>query len=306
MKRAIVTGASGFIGRYAVAGLLDRGFDVHALGRSGDEPVGGAIWHRIDLLRDAEVETTIERIKGSHLLHLAWSATPPSYWTTPENLMWVRSSLHLFSCFHRAGGTRAVGVGTCAEYEWSHGICIEDVTPTQPSTLYGVSKDCTQRMLRAFSKAAGLSSAWARVFHTYGPGEHVARLVPSVILGLLAGRPVPCTAGNQIRDYLHVADVASALVALLESDVSGPVNLGSGRPLVLRELVSGITTLTGCGELIQFGARPLPASEPAVLLPSVERLSHEVKWTPKFDLDQGLRDTVAWWRQKAGRDPQGA
>ena len=305
MKRAILTGASGFIGRYAVAALLSRGFEVHAVGRSGSQPVEGAIWHHADLLRDAEVETTIERIKGSHLLHLAWSATPPSYWTTPENVKWVRASLHLFSYFHRVGGVRAVGVGTCAEYDWNHGICTEDVTPTEPLTLYGVSKDCTQRMLKAFSKAAGLSSAWGRVFHTYGPGEHMARLVPSVITGLLAGRPVACTLGNQIRDYLHVADVASALAALLESEVSGPVNLGSGRPLVLKDFIGRIATLTGRGELLQFGARPLPESEPAVLLPSVERLSKEVGWAPAFDLDRGLSDAVAWWRQQAGNDPRG-
>lgn len=302
MKRVIVTGASGFIGRHALPALRSRGFEVHALGRSRTQAEDGTIWHQIDLIQDAEVELALEHIRASHLLHLAWSATPPTYWSTPENVTWVRASLHLFSCFLRTGGTRVVGVGSCAEYEWNHGLCVEDVTPTQPNTLYGVSKDCTQRMLRMFSKATGLSSAWGRVFHTYGPGEHTIRLVPSVILGLLAGRPVPCTPGSQIRDYLHVADVASALAALLDSDVNGPVNLGSGKPLILRELVNRIAALTGRGELIEFGALPLPASEPMVLLPSVERLGKEVVWAPAYDLEGGLRDTIAWWRQKAGSD----
>ncbi|WP_421021629.1 NAD-dependent epimerase/dehydratase family protein, partial [Klebsiella pneumoniae] len=83
-------------------------------------------------------------------------------------------------------------------------------------------------MLTAYASQTGLSATWARLFFMYGPGEHPNRVTSSVILSLLQGKSAQCSHGMQIRDFLHVADVASALVTLLDSDVTGPVNIGSG------------------------------------------------------------------------------
>jgi nucleoside-diphosphate-sugar epimerase len=297
VKRVIVTGATGFIGRFAVQALQARGYEVHALSRTTNERADGVFSHRVDLLAGHDVEPVLKEIRASHLLHLAWCAQPPSYWTSPENLKWVQASLILMDKFREAGGQRLVGAGTCAEYDWSYGYCVEHVTPTNPLSLYGVSKDCAQRLQGAYCTSQGISGAWGRVFHLYGPGEHPGRLVPTLIAGLLQGRAVPCTQGNQFRDYLHVSDVASAFAALLDSEVQGPVNIGSGKPLLLKDLIGKVAEIIGREDLARLGALPSPEHEPHLLVASTARLEREVSWRPALDINRGLSETVAWWRE---------
>src|SRR6185369_14165474 len=145
-----------------------------------------------------------------HLLHLAWSPyIPERLWTTPDNLRWVEASLALLRAFRGHGGQCVVVAGTCAEYEWTHGYCVEDHTPLEPTTLYGACKHTLHTRLRAFCSETGLRAIWARIFHVFGPHEYPARLVAHMISSLLRGRPGECSSGDQIRDLLHVEDVAS-------------------------------------------------------------------------------------------------
>lgn len=301
MKRAIVTGATGFIGRVAVPALRARGFEVHLLSRNAIANSVDAFLHRVNLFADDGVAPLIKDIRATHLLHLAWCTEPPTYWVSPENLRWVQASLGLLAHFREAGGRRVVGVGTCAEYDWRYGYCIEGVTPTAPHSVYGVSKNCLRELQAAYCALSGISEAWGRVFHLYGPGEHPKRLVPTLVSGLLQGAPVPCSHGEQIRDYLHVTDAASALAALLDSDVKGPVNIGSGRPLAVRDLIRAFADEVDRHDLVRLGALPLGVDEPHMLVASAERLAKEVGWKPAFDLKRGVAETVEWWRSKESR-----
>ncbi len=149
-------------------------------------------------------------------------------------------------------------------------------------------------MLNAFAKQTGISAAWGRILFLYGPHDHPARLVASVIHSLLNNEPARCSHGNQIRDFLYVQDVADAFVALLESDVSGPVNIGSGHPVALIDIISKIAKKVNRQGLIQLGALRISANEPPLLVADVSRLGDEVNWVPRYDLDQGLEQTISW------------
>jgi nucleoside-diphosphate-sugar epimerase len=153
-------------------------------------------------------------------------------------------------------------------------------------------------MLDAFAAQSGLSAAWGRVFFPYGPHEYPERLVAYVIRSLLRAEPARCSHGNQLRDLLYVADVAGAFVALLESSVTGAVNIGSGRPIALKEVVYKIAQKLQRPELVQLGAVAASADDPPLLVADVTRLSDEVRWQPEYDLDSGLDRTIAWWREK--------
>lgn len=299
MKRVLVTGASGFIGRHSLAPLAAKGYEVHAVSEKGRDTDATAVWHRADLLDQGDRRELLARVHPSHLLHFAWYAVPGKYWTAPENLDWVAASLALLRGFVEEGGQRALFAGSCAEYDWSHGLCSEANTPLVPATLYGASKHALQTLLRVFAGQAGLSAAWGRIFSLYGPHESPSRLAASVIIALLRNEPAQCSEGSQIRDYLHVADVASAFVALLDSAVEGAVNIGSGRGIAIRELVGRIGRQTGRAELIRHGALPLAAGEPSRLVADVARLRDEVGWSPHYDLDAGLADTIAFWRRSS-------
>jgi nucleoside-diphosphate-sugar epimerase len=309
MKRVLVTGATGFVGRHCLAPLGARGYEVHAVstaGRAPDDAPPDVRWHACDLLRPGASARLLAEVEPSHLLHMAWYAAPGKYWTAVENLAWVRASLELLEEFARRGGRRAVSAGTCAEYDWTFGFCSETLTPLAPSTLYGNCKHALRLVWEAYAREAGVSAAWGRIFFLYGAHEHPDRLVSSVVRRMLRRERVPCSHGRQVRDFLHVEDVADAFAALLESETQGAVNIASGRPVSLREVVGLIGARLEGGELVDFGALAAPQGDPPVLLADVRRLREEVGWRPRLGLGEGLARTIEWWRSRAddeaGRD----
>jgi nucleoside-diphosphate-sugar epimerase len=297
MKRVLVTGASGFVGRHTLKTLLQRGFDVQAIAaKNQPSDRSGCTWHLADLLDLTQIKELMSQIRPTHLLHFAWYAIPGKYWTSEENFSWVQASLELLRQFREQGGERVVMAGTCAEYDWNYGYCSEFLTPRNPSSPYGICKNALQEMFSSYSEQTSLSSAWGRIFFPYGPYEAPQRLVPSVIRSLLSGEVANCTHGNQIRDFMYVQDVADAFVALLESEVSGAVNIASGQPITLKEIVYNISNKIGHPELVNLGAIPVNQQEPPLLVADVTRLSNEVKWSPKFKFDIGLEQTINWWK----------
>jgi nucleoside-diphosphate-sugar epimerase len=261
----------------------------------------GVIWHQLDLNDVNQMSERIADIQPTHLLHFAWYTIPGRYCTSLENLSWVRMSLALLEKFASNGGRRMVIAGTCAEYDWKYGYCSEHVTPLMPETLYGTCKHSLQIMTSVFSEQVGLSQAWGRIFFLYGPREHPNRLISSVIRALLLDQPARCTHGNQIRDYLYVEDVGDAFVTLLESGVEGPVNIASGHPIALREIIHKIAKKLDREDLVQLGALTTPPNEVPLLIANVDRIFNEVGWKPKWDLDHGLDETINWWKMSLSK-----
>ena len=297
MKRVLVTGATGCVGRHAVPSLVSNGWDVHAIAsRQAPIPLAGVTWHRADLLNAVEMAAAVRHASAGHLLHLAWYIAPGKWAAAPENFAWVEASLALVRAFRDAGGARIVGAGSCLEYDWNYGYCCEARTPCAPHTVYGTCKHALQMLTSAFAAGGDLTSAWGRIFFLYGPHEHPDRLVTSVIRSLLAGEPARCSHGRQIRDYLFAGDVADAFVALLESDVTGPINIASGQAVALKDIVTRIGHLMGRPDLIRLGAIPAAATDTPLVVADTTRLSGALGWKPRRDLEDGLTKTIEWWR----------
>ena len=292
MKRVLLTGACGFVGRHVVQVLLAAGYEVWAIGRT-DPRCDGVVFQPADLLDAGARRSAVTRVDASYLLHLAWIADPGVYWHSPMNLDWAAASLDLVKTFHEAGGARAVMVGSCAEYAWGEDRFTEGATPCRPATLYGTAKDSTRRLVLRYASEWDLSSAWARLFFMYGPGEKPGRLVSDAIAALRANTPFPTSAGLQKRDFLHVGDVAAALVALLGSGVTGSVNVGSGQAVAVREILDMLAAGIGNKDCLRFGERALSAGDPAIIEADTRRLFSEVGFRPRFDLAAGLSDTIS-------------
>lgn len=305
MSRVLLTGAGGFLGAPTLQALQRAGHEVHAVSRTPPpehEPqaagAGQVVWHSADLTDPEAVQALVSDVRPQSLVHMAWYVEHGRYWHAPENLVWVEATLRLLRCFVDAGGQRAVMAGTCAEYEWSLDRYAEATAPLEPATLYGVAKDATRRVAERFAAGAGIELAWGRIFTPYGPAEGSGRLLASMIGALLAGQPAAVPLGTHVRDLMYAEDVAGAFAAILDSDVQGAVNVGSGQPTSIRELLVLAGEAVGRPELLQWGALAQRDSEPKQLVADTARLRDEVGFESKVSLAEGIERTVAWWRER--------
>ena len=297
--RYLVTGANGFLGRHTVAALADAGHHVTALSRAGTPVPGAAEAVACDLLDREATAAILEATRPDRLIHLAWYADPRERWHTLANLDWLEATLALARAFAAAGGTRMVMGGSSAEYDWSGEAKLSETTsPLHPASLYGACKLAAGVALGAAAAKLGLRFAQARIFFCYGPGEPGGRLVQDLVAGFSERKRVACTDGLQQRDFLHAADIGRALAVLAASDVEGPINVASGEPVAVRDIVLALADLLDARECADLGAISRAADDPSCIYADVSRL-RALGFTPRFDLASGLRDTVATWLAEA-------
>lgn len=298
-KRVLVTGATGFIGSHTIHPLLQRGYEVHAVSSKLPHVVDeSVVWHQADLMDSPSIARLLKDAHPTHLLHMAWYVVPGKLISSELNFDWVRASMELLKSFQQQGGKRVVMPGSGYEYDWSYGYCHETRTPTVPNTTYGACKHAMDVMAQAFCRSHQISYAWPRLFFLYGPNEHPDRLVSSVIRSVLQGQEARCSHGRQMRDYLHVQDVADAMVSILDSTLEGPINIGSGVAMTLRDIIITIGRTLGKEDLIKLGAIPSRANDAPMVVADIERLTTTMQWQPKYSLETGLAHTIEWWRQR--------
>jgi len=118
---------------------------------------------------------------------------------------------------------------------------------------------------------------------------------------LLKGEPACCTDGRQMRDFLYVKDVAAAFVSLLESNISGPINIASGLPIAIKDIILDIAKKINRSDLVRLGALMRPPDDPPLLVADTTRLKNELGWSPQYALNKGLDETISWWRNHLNR-----
>lgn len=290
MECILVTGASGFVGKHCYDLLKGAGYDVvgscYSVGNSDLFPLDLLYIPYPNYIRDC-----LREIKPTYLLHSAWNVKP-GYRESPINIEWILSSLRLVKDFYENGGKRAVTVGTCLEYDPNSLIQIEFKTPLLPDTLYGECKKDLYEILYSYSRHHNMSYAHARLFYLYGLNEGPNRLVPTVINALKNNERAKCSHGDQIRDYMYIVDVARGLLATLFSDYTGPVNVGSGVGITIKQLVNLIAEKMNKKDMIDFGAFPSPVNELISVIAGTGIINSVIGWQPEYTLEQGIEATI--------------
>lgn len=294
-KRVLVTGGTGFIGQNVVNELINRGYEVHSLVYPPFAPEqSGLVQYEMNLLDSAAVDKFLSEHNFENLIHLAWYVGPKCH-VADLNIDWVIATLNLLKSFQKYGGKCFVGAGTISEYEYKYGYLLEDDTPTSPETLYGEGKNSVYKIAKAFCKMHDVTFKWPRIFNLYGPNEKPQRLMPSVINSCLKGEDVRVSDCLKFQDYLHVEDTANGIVDVFENDIEGAVNICSGRPVQLRTIVSKIAELTNFKGKILWGAIPAAFGD-EVVVGNNDKLK-SIGWQEKYSLEEGLIQTIEWWKE---------
>jgi nucleoside-diphosphate-sugar epimerase len=256
--RHLVTGAAGFIGARVINELVRRGDEVIGFVSPGCPAVRlkahrkAIRLYEVDLRDYARVASAVKAITPDSCLHLAWFAKPKEYLHSTNNIECLSASLNLLQLLANGGCSSFVGAGTCAEYRAAATALAED-SPELPESLYAATKLALCKVAAQYARLRDMRCAWGRIFYLYGAGEPRDRLLPSLLKTLSLGETFNASDAEQIRDYLHVDDVARGFVRLVLSRADGIYNICSGVSRRVKDIMLIAHEAAGGGGKIQFG-----------------------------------------------------
>ncbi len=307
-ERVVITGAAGFIGSHLAEALLDRGYAVIGI----DNLLTGAI-ENIAHLQNRDFEfikhdvTNYIYIEGPvhFVLHWASPASPIDYLELPIPTLKVGAlGTHKALGLAKAKGARFVLASTSEVYGdplvhpqkesyWGN------VNPIGPRGVYDEAKRFAEAMTVAYHRYHGLDAKIVRIFNTYGPRMRVndGRAVPAFISQALRGEDVTIFGdGSQTRSFTYITDLVDGIIRLMLSDLNEPVNIGNPTETSIEQIARTIVKMTGSSSRLVH--RDLPVDDPKVRQPDITRARTLLGWEPKVDLEQGLTETIDYFRRK--------
>jgi dTDP-glucose 4,6-dehydratase len=317
VSRVLVAGGAGFVGSHLCDRLMDRGDEVvcvddlstgrpqnlaHLDGRSGFTFV------HADVSRDVPVAGPVDAV-----CNLASPASPPAFLDRPLATLAVGSegTRRLLDVAERSGA-RFLLASTSEVYgEPTVHPQVEqyrgNVDPVGPRSVYDEAKRFAEALTMATHRARGVPVRIARIFNTYGPrlSPGDGRVVSNFVVQALAGEPLTVYGdGLQTRSLCYVDDLVRGLLTLLDSDETGPVNIGNPDERTVLDLAHEVLVATGSSSAIEF--RPLPTDDPTRRCPDISLARRVLGWEPQVGLDVGLARTVAYLAGLPGAGLPGA
>ena len=306
--RVVITGAAGFIGSHLAETLLDRGYTVIGIDNllTGDTANISHLANRDFTFIKHDVTNYIY-VDGpvDYVLHWASPASPIDYLELPIPTLKVGAlGTHKALGLAKAKGARFVLASTSEVY----GDPLEhpqketywgNVNPIGPRGVYDEAKRFAEAMTVAYHRYHGVNTKIVRIFNTYGPRMRVndGRAVPAFISQALRNEDVTVFGdGTQTRSFTYITDLVDGIIALMLSDEHGPINIGNPREMTIEEIARTIITMTGSKSRIVY--KPLPTDDPKQRRPDITLARTLLKWEPKVALEQGLVETIAYFRTK--------
>lgn len=300
--RALVIGATGFLGAHLCQRLLAEDVEVHAVSRSPQQSHADARlrWWQCDAAVAADVDGLIGRLKPDVVFHFGGlvTAAPDLQLVMPTFNSLLASTVNVLRAVTEFGGGRVILPGS-REEPASSGT--DASVPTSP---YAAAKLAASGYASMFARLYGTSVVNLRTFMTYGPAQKPTKVIPYTILSLLRGVAPELSSGDQVLDWVYVDDVVDAYVAAAwRPGIEGrTLDVGSGTAIRLRDLIDRLGGLVDPSIAPRYGAqadRPDPALEVA----DVDTTAAALGWRPRTSLDRGLASTVEWYRRSLAGTP---
>lgn len=319
VSRSLVSGAHGFVGSHLARALLERGEAVRVLDRPAPRlaDVGGERRSGLDLLgiRDEvelfeadlrDADAVAAAVAGSEsVFHLAAQTIVGVARESPLETLEVnvRGAWNVFEACRRHGVERVVFASSDKAYGSSPELPYREDFPLRAAYPYDASKAAADVIARSYAMAYGVPLAVTRFANVYGGGDlNFSRLIPETVVAVLDGRaPMIRSDGSPERDFLHVDDAVSAYLAIAGALDNGAVgeafNAGGERPHSVREVVELISAAGDAGIEPDFQGSGYPDGEIDRQFVDSTKLRELTGWRPQVELEEGLRRTLAWYRE---------
>lgn len=299
MKKVFLTGSTGFVGSFVLRELLCEGYEVATLIRptSDVSRINGELCSvniiNGDFNNLEAIYHNLKTFAPEVVVHLAWQGVKAADRNSSCQIENINASVGIFKLTQKLGCTMFLGMGSQAEYGPVSGRLGED-SPVRPTTLYGASKLSTCLLLDRLANQSNIRFAWLRLFSSYGPGDDPSWMIQYVARTLLQGGRPALTAAQQLWDYIHVKDVAKAVVATIDNQSSGIFNLGSGQTRKLENIIELIRDYIDPNLSLGFGEVQYRPDQVMHLEANITRLQLATNWCPTIPLELGLREVVDW------------
>ncbi len=236
MRKIAILGANGFLGSPITEAFRASGWDVVAFSRRqhADSKVQEFI---VDLFDAESLKRALQVSKPDVVISTAWVAEHGKFWTSDLNVKYRDATLKFAELCFESGVESFAGIGTGSEYGIKAGICNDAGTsPVIPNDIYATSKIETGLKLKEIGESFGAKTHWFRIFQAFGPHEKPERFIPGLISTLSRGERFSISAPDNKLDWIHTADIASAIVFCLENELPHFVDVGTGIATSVREL----------------------------------------------------------------------
>jgi len=305
--RVVVTGGAGFVGSHLCDAYIARGDQVVCVDNLSSGNLAnvyplrgnpGFSFLEADVRHEPVVEGDVDAV-----LHFASPASPKYYLAHPLLTM-ETGSLGTKWCVElaRRHGARFLVASTSEVYGdpvvhpqvesyWGN------VNPIGERSVYDEAKRYAEAMTAMYRRHFDVNTAIIRIFNTYGPRMHAddGRVVSTFIRQAIAGEPLTVFgAGDQTRSFCHVTDLVAGIIAMVDSDAAGPINLGNPNEFSILQLAEEVLRQTDAASVLEH--RPLPSDDPTRRRPDISRATKLLGWSPSIQLAEGVADTIAWFR----------
>ncbi|HEY7629699.1 MAG TPA: GDP-mannose 4,6-dehydratase [Thermoleophilaceae bacterium] len=307
----LITGVGGFAGRHLAHLCAERGADVAGLGRSERPDLAGlAGYERGVLLNGPAVRAAVASLKPERVVHLAAEASVARSWEAPAEVIAanVTTSLHLLEALrHEVPDARVLMACSGEEYGRPESLPVDETHPLVPKNPYASSKAMVDQLAASYAQLHGMRIVRTRAFNHAGPGQSDTYVVGKFARQIAEAEAHPPTSGRAEittgnlmvrRDFSDVRDVVRAYWMALESGETGVFNVCSGRSTAVSDILTSLAALSPLDVECRIDPSRLRENEVMEIRGSHEKLTKATGWQPEIELEQTLRDTLDWWRER--------